>query len=135
MERLSAEGKAGKILLLLGIVVGWSSVILFLLMGAFPLHSRMIPLHLFADHGVLLITIKVSGLILAMIALYCAEKDRFSLAGILGLIATILPPIDILLLLGSLLLLISPEGRGFSGGGGADPGKEKTGISEGNENA
>lgn len=113
----SAGAKAGTILIIAGILVGWISLLLIIL-GTLPTQLRLIPLHLFPEHGVLLMIMKVSGIFLAMIALYLVMHHRYSFAGILGLIATVLPPIDILLLLGSLLLLISPEGRRSAGKSG-----------------
>jgi hypothetical protein len=46
-----------------------------------------------------------------MAGLLSAKRCRFQKAGVLAVVATLLPPIDLVFFLAGLLLLISPEAR------------------------
>ncbi len=109
---MSTEVKAGKVVFGVGIVIGWALVLLLVSTGAASTSSRLIPIHLVAEYLYILLALKITGLLLAIFSVYLAEKKRIQRAGFIGLVASLLPPVDILFLLGSLLFFVSPEARG-----------------------
>jgi hypothetical protein len=115
MEGLSTEARIGELLLAIGIVLSFIALAYLILYGALPFSTRFFPIHLIAGgylHAVALV--KCAGILTAITGLFSARRRRFQKAGILAVIATLLPPIDIVVFLAGLLLLASPEGRKLS---------------------
>jgi hypothetical protein len=108
---LSTEAKIGKILMLAGIVLGLAALLYLLSAGTLPFSTRFFPEHILRA-GVLVIAVaKAAGLVCGVLALVMAERERFQWAGILAVIGSLLPPLDLVLLLGGLFCLASREGR------------------------
>ncbi len=111
LQGLSTEAKIGKILVLTGLVLGFAALLYLLLVGNLPFSTRFFPGHLL-QAGVLLIAgIKSFGLVCGVLALIMAERQRFQWAGILAVIGSLLPPLDLIILIGGLFCLASREGR------------------------
>ena len=114
IEGKSSEAKIGKILILVSVMLG---VLIILLLVALIMIIRptgaltgfglmmMIPLWILIS----LLALKVLGVILGILALYYTEKNEFSTAGILAAVGSVLPPIDLIMLIGGIFCLISKE--------------------------
>lgn len=115
VEGLSTEAKIGKILILvslilgivgvLGMLVGFSFVALFPIryMRGFPLFAGFIL--------VFLAVIKILGLIIGFMALSSTNLKNFNKAGMYAIISSLLPPLDLIMLIGGILCLISKEAK------------------------
>lgn len=114
MEGLSTEARIGEILLAIGIVLSLIALAYLILYGALPFSTRFFPAHLIAGHLHAVALVKCAGILTAITGLFSARHRRFQKAGILVVIATLLPPIDIVFFLAGLLLLVSPETRKLS---------------------
>jgi len=110
-EGLSIEAKIGEILLAIGIVLSFIALLYLILYGALPFSTRFFPVHLIAGFFHLVVLVKCAGIITAIAGLLSAKHRRFQKAGVLAVVATLLPPIDLVFFLAGLLLLISPEAR------------------------
>ena len=108
---LSTEAKIGKILMLTGLVLGLAALLYLLLAGTLPFSTRFFPEHILRAGVMLIAVIKTVGLVCGVLALVMAGRGRFQLAGILAVIGSLLPPVDLILLLGGLFCLASREGR------------------------
>ncbi|MFA7153429.1 MAG: hypothetical protein WC072_06525, partial [Methanoregulaceae archaeon] len=114
MEGLSTEARIGEILLAIGIVLSFIALVHLILYGALPFTTRFFPTHLIAGYLHAVALVKCAGILTAITGLFSARRRRFQKAGILAVIATLLPPLDIVFFLAGLLLLASPEGRKLS---------------------
>jgi ABC-type dipeptide/oligopeptide/nickel transport system permease subunit len=56
-----------------------------------------------------ILALKCIGVILGIIALYYSGKNELTMAGILATISSVLPPIDLIMLIGGIFCLISKE--------------------------
>jgi hypothetical protein len=116
IEGLSSEAKVGKILVLISLVIG---IFVLLLLagigvaiyssGAFSALgiSLTMPLLILAA----LVALRIAGLAVGFLALASTEKKNFSRAGIYAIIASVLPPLDIVMLIGGIFCLVSREGN------------------------
>jgi hypothetical protein len=114
IEGMSSEAKIGKILILVSIVLGILAVII---LGAATVIIRpsgglsglgvmmVIPFWILVS----LLALKSIGVILGIIALYYSGKSELTMAGILATISSVLPPIDLIMLIGGIFCLISKE--------------------------
>jgi hypothetical protein len=115
VEGLSTEAKIGKILILvslilgivgvLGVLVGFSSVALFPIryMRGFSLFTGFIL--------VFVAVIKILGLIIGFMALSSTNTKNFNKAGMYAIISSLLPPLELIMLIGGILCLISKEAK------------------------
>ncbi|KYC45826.1 MAG: hypothetical protein APG12_00806 [Candidatus Methanofastidiosum methylothiophilum] len=114
VEGLSTEAKIGKILILvslilgivgvLGMLVGFTSVALF------PLRYMRFPI--FAGFFfVIAAVVKILGLIIGFMALSSTTLKNFNKAGMYAIISSLLPPLDLIMLIGGILCLISKEAK------------------------
>lgn len=106
LENLSNEAKAGKVIILIGAILQAISTIGGLLLGSFAL---MVLWGFFG--GFLLILVKIAGLILGIGAYKSSDEKDFRSAGKFAIISSLLPPLDIIMLAGGILCLISKEGE------------------------
>lgn len=114
IEGMSAEAKIGKILILVSVVLGILAVII---LGAATVLIR--PAGGLSGLGVMMVipfwilvsilALKCIGVILGIIALYYSGKNELTMAGILATISSVLPPIDLIMLIGGIFCLISKE--------------------------
>jgi hypothetical protein len=114
-DGLSTAAKAGKILILVAIVL---SVIGMIASGLFSLliiffgldwvRIPFIPQLGIAIIGVTL-AIKIVGIVLAILAFRDTERGNFYRAGILAIIASFVPPLDVIMIIGGILCLVSDE--------------------------
>jgi hypothetical protein len=114
IEGMSAEAKIGKVLILVSVVLGILAVIV---LGVATAAIR--PSGSLSGFGVVmeipfwilatLLALKCVGVTLGIIALYYSEKNQLSKAGILAAISSVLPPIDLIMLIGGIFCLISRE--------------------------
>jgi len=114
VEGISTEAKIGKILILVAIVLGLLIVIVLSVIAAIIYSagsisglgaSMTIPLLIIVP----LIVLKVVGLIIGFVALSSTEKKDFNRAGILAIISSVLPPLDLIMLIGGIFCLVSKE--------------------------
>ena len=114
IEGKSAEAKIGKILILVSVMLGVFVIILLMALiilirptgelTGFGL-MMMIPLWILIS----ILALKILGVILGILALYYTEKKEFSTAGILAVGSSVLPPLDLIMLIGGIFCLISKE--------------------------
>jgi hypothetical protein len=109
MEGISTEAKIGKILIFLAVVLGVIGMIVLVVFGTFGL-AAIIPAWLVGGIIVLAIA-RIAGLVIGLIAFKSAEDGDYSRAGILGIIASVIPPVDLIMLAGGIVCLISPEAK------------------------
>jgi hypothetical protein len=114
VEGISTEAKIGKILILVAIVLGLLVVIVLSVIAAIIYTagsisglgaSMTIPLLIIIP----LLVLKVIGLIVGFFALSSTEKKDFNRAGILAIISSVLPPLDLIMLIGGIFCLVSKE--------------------------
>ncbi len=115
LEGLSNEAKIGKILILasliigilgiLGILVGFSfkALFTFTYMRGVPLYAGLFIIFAAA--------IKVLGLVIGFLALASTNLKNYNKAGLYAIISSLLPPLDLLMLIGGILCLISNEAK------------------------
>lgn len=114
MDGLSAEARIGKILILVGVIIGIFAVILLAALASLTWSSGEL-----SGFGVVIaiprwiliavLGVKIVGLILGILALFSASRDKFSKSGIFAVISSILPPLDLVMLIGGIFCLISRE--------------------------
>ena len=114
IEGKSAEAKIGKLLILVSVMLG---LFVIIILGAIILLIR--PTGALTGFGVMMMipfwilisifVLKILGIILGIVALYYTEKNEFSIAGILAVISSVVPPIDLIMLIGGIFCLISKE--------------------------
>ncbi|MBP1927575.1 putative integral membrane protein [Methanolinea mesophila] len=114
VEGISTEAKIGKILILVAIVIGLLVIIALAIVAAFIYTAGSvsgfganltIPLLIIIP----LLALKVVGLIIGFFALGSTEKKDFNRAGILAIISSVLPPLDLIMLIGGIFCLVSRE--------------------------
>jgi hypothetical protein len=120
LKGLSSEAKIGKIILIVSLILSILAVILVVLAGALIAGMLQGIPGLFIGGLYILALIKVIGIFLAFISLYSTASGRWQRAGIIALVASILPPLDLLMLVSGLFFLFSPEAKG-----GVSPAGEK----------
>ncbi|MBP1929213.1 hypothetical protein J2741_001760 [Methanolinea mesophila] len=109
LRGLSSEAKIGKIILIVSLVLSILAVALVLLAGV--LIARMLQglPGLFIGGLYALAFVKILGIILGFVSLWSTGSGRWQRAGIIALIASIVPPLDLLMLVSGLFFLFSPE--------------------------
>lgn len=118
MEGLSSEAKIGKILILVAIILGILIMLVLSAIGAAIYYSggiisalnMVLAIPLLVIVPVLLV--KLAGLVLGFLALHSTERGDYNRAGILAIIASVLPPLDLVMLVGGIFCLISKEANG-----------------------
>jgi hypothetical protein len=114
VEGISTEAKIGKILILVAIVLGLLVIIVLSVIAAIIYTagsisglgaSMTIPLLIIIP----ILVLKVIGLIVGFFALFSTEKKDFNRAGILAIISSVLPPLDLIMLIGGIFCLVSRE--------------------------
>jgi hypothetical protein len=103
---LSNEANIGKILILVGIVLHTLSLILILFMSFFGIFIQFLGWSL-TIYGL----VGIVGLVYGIFAYTQCSKGNFHKAGIFGIISSVLPPLDVIMLIGAVLCLISKEGK------------------------
>jgi hypothetical protein len=56
-----------------------------------------------------LLVLKLAGVVLGLLALHATGQNDFNRAGILAVIASVLPPLDLVMLIGGIFCLVSRE--------------------------
>ena len=111
---MSAEAKIGRILILVSVVIGILAIIILgsLIMLAWPSGGMngfgimmVIPVWILIS----LVLLKLAGLALGITALYYSGKNELTMAGILAAVSSVLPPLDLIMLIGGIFCLISRE--------------------------
>jgi hypothetical protein len=117
MEGLSTEAKIGKILILVAIIIG---ILLTIVIGFVTALIWMagsvsgmgvsvaIPLWILSS----IIVLKIIGLVFGFLALWSSEKNDYNRAGIYAIISCVLPPVDLIMLIGGIFCLIGKEANG-----------------------
>ncbi len=116
MEGISAEAKIGKILILVSLILG---ILVLLCIGVLAAimytAGRFIALDISLTIPLLILVpiflVKVIGLLIGFLALNSTERGDFSRAGIFAIISCVLPPLDIVMLIGGIFCLVSREGN------------------------
>ncbi len=114
VEGISAEAKIGKILVLVSLILGilvllFIGVLAAIMYGAGTFFALEISLTIPLLILVPLFVVKVIGLVIGFLALNATENRDFSRAGIFAIISCVLPPLDIVMLIGGIFCLISRE--------------------------
>jgi len=113
-ETMSAEAKIGRILILVSVIIGIFAVIILgsLAMLIWPSGGMngfgimmVIPVWILIS----LMVLKLAGLALGITALYYSGKNELTMAGILAAVSSVLPPLDLIMLIGGIFCLISRE--------------------------
>ncbi len=115
VEGLSTEAKLGKILIIVSLILGVVGVF-WLLIGfsfgtLFPMRHSW-GFSIFA--GLFLFSaaiVKILGLIVGFMALSSTNIKNFNRAGMYAIISSLLPPLDIIILAGGILCLLSKEAK------------------------
>jgi hypothetical protein len=111
---LSTEAKIGQALLLAGIVVGAAGLFIATVFLLFVLPSLGFPhpvLFLILLFAGIIGVIKLAGVLVGVLAYRAASRRDLRKAGILGIIASVLPPFDLIMLIGGILCTIRPESK------------------------
>ena len=106
MVELSTEAEVGKVLILIGIIFSIISTIVIFTIGLWSL--------IFPIFGILALIagiIGIVGIFYGIVAYRICSKGNFNKAGIYGIISSLLPPLDLIMLLGAILCLISKEAK------------------------
>lgn len=115
IEGLSIEAKIGKILILVSLILGIVGVLGLLTGFSFGILSPiryMRGFPLFAGLFMVFVAIiKILGLIIGFMALSSTNLKKFNKAGMYAIISSLLPPLDIIMLIGGILCLISKEAK------------------------
>jgi hypothetical protein len=116
IEGLSAEAKIGKILILVAFILSVLAVIFLSFLAAIvwtagEVHGFGIIMSLPQWIVIALLVLKIAGLVIGVVSLYYTGKNDFSRAGIFAVISCILPPLDLIMLIGGIFCLISREGN------------------------
>lgn len=107
MEGISTEAKIGKILIFIAIIIGIIQLVAIGVVGSVGL-SFFLPAWI-AGIVIFVALMKVVGIIIGIIAFRAAENKDFRQAGILAIIASFIPPLDIFMIIGGIVCLIAPE--------------------------
>ncbi|MCC7573569.1 MAG: hypothetical protein KO464_09345 [Candidatus Methanofastidiosum sp.] len=115
LEGLSTEAKIGKILILVSLILGivgvFGMLVGFSFGALFPIrYMRGFPF-LAGFFLVFAVVIKILGLVIGFMALSSANLKNFNKAGMYAIISSLLPPLDIIMLIGGILCLISKEAK------------------------
>ena len=108
MEGISTEAKIGKILIFIAIIIGIIQLIAIGVAGSVFGLTFFLPAWI-AGVVIFIAFIKVVGIIIGVIAFRTAENRDFRQAGILAIIASFIPPLDIFMIIGGIVCLIAPE--------------------------
>jgi ABC-type dipeptide/oligopeptide/nickel transport system permease component len=114
MEGLSAEAKIGKILILVAVIL---SILVIIVLGFIAgivwsvgqVTGFGIMMSLPQWILIALIILKLAGTAMGIVALYYAGRDDFSRAGIFAVVSCVLPPLDLVMLIGGIFCLIGRE--------------------------
>jgi hypothetical protein len=114
MEGLSAEAKIGKILILVAVIL---SILVIIVLGFIAgivwsvgqVTGFGIMMSLPQWIIIALLSLKLAGTAMGIVALYYAGRDDFSRAGIFAVVSCVLPPLDLIMLIGGIFSLISRE--------------------------
>ena len=115
LKGLSSEAKIGKILLIVSLILSIVAVVLVILAGAMVAKVLQGIPGLFVQGLYILALIKVVGIVLGVISLYSTTANHWRRAGIIALVSSIIPPLDLLMLVSGLFFLFSPEANGEEG--------------------
>ena len=111
MAKVSTEAQVAKILLLIGIILGVIGLAAIALLGsAWMMFMPGLP-GLFPGLMYVIAVAAIIGLVLQFLAYRKASEGHMHDAGIYALIATFVPPLQLLPLIAAILLLVSPEAK------------------------
>jgi hypothetical protein len=114
LQGLNSEAKIGKVILIVSLILGIVGVIVVILAGRLVARVLQGLPGFFVGGLYILAMVKVIGIILSFISLYSTISGCWRRAGIIALVLSILPPLDLLMLVSGLFFLFSPEAK--SGG-------------------
>lgn len=121
VRELSTEAKIGKILILIGIIIQVISIA-----AVFTIGSGMMGYSGIMNYGYgmmnwggmsfggffyLVGLIEIVGLIAGIYAYKAAERNDYHNAGILAIVSSVLPPLQLIMLVGGILCLVSREAK------------------------
>lgn len=111
-RELSTEAKIGKILILIGIIIQAIGIAAVLAIGSGMMdYGYGMMGSVFGGMFYALGLVQIVGLIVGVYAYKSAEKGDFHNAGILAIVASLLPPLQLLMLVGGILCLVSREAK------------------------
>ncbi len=120
---MSTEAKIGKILILIGIIIQIIGIAAVLSFGSGMLgwlgymmsySCEMMGWGVFGGvlgGGLFLILIKIVGLIAGIYAYKSVDKGEFHNAGILAIVSSVIPPLQLIMLVGGILCFVSREAK------------------------
>ncbi|MCQ8893165.1 MAG: hypothetical protein NQU46_00800 [Methanolinea sp.] len=114
IEGISSEAKVGKILVLVSLVLGILVLIFLGVLGgviysAGKFEALSVNLDIPLAFLVAILFLKGIGLVVGFFALHATEKRDFNRAGIFAIISSVLPPLDLIMLIGGIFCLVSRE--------------------------
>lgn len=120
-NQLSTEGTIGKILILIGIVVQAIGIAAIFAIGpgmmGFGYNYGMANWmggmmgSYFGGLFYALGLVQIIGLIIGVYAFKSAQENDFNRAGILAIVSSVIPPLQLIMLAGGILCLFSKEGK------------------------
>lgn len=106
MSDLSGSAVAGRILILIGFIIGIFGL------GMMIFYSSIFSsVPVMATIFIVLGIIQIVGAVFGILAFILTLKKEFKRAGIFGIIASFLPPLNIVMLIGGILCLTSREAK------------------------
>ena len=111
MPELSTEANVGRIFILIGFIVGFIGSIAMIIMGAAM--KSLVPnlTSFFGVFYVILGVVMLVGSVIGVFAFRAASNHEFRNAAILGIVSSIIPPLNIFTLVGGILCLTSREAK------------------------
>jgi len=114
IEGLSSEAKIGKILVLIGVIISILVVIILAIVTALIWNYGQVfgfGIYVAIPQWIVtaILSLKVAGLIIGILALYYTGRNDFTKAGTFAVISCILPPLDLIMLIGGIFCLVSRE--------------------------
>jgi hypothetical protein len=109
IEGLSTEAKIGKVVVLISIILSTIAIIFVIFIGTFALDMLLAIPGIWVTGIFVVALVKVIGVALGVLSLQMTAEKRWKRAGIYALIASVVPPLDLLMLLGGIFFLTSPE--------------------------
>ncbi len=104
----STEAKVGKIFILIGFILAFVGAFFIIIWSA--VFAQFMPVFLsgiFLGLGV----VQVIGAIVGVFAFKATSEKKYHQAGVLGIVSSVIPPLNIFTLVGGILCLVSREAR------------------------
>ena len=112
MSDISTEASVGKIFILIGFILGFIGSLIMIVMGAAL--GIFIKQEMMMFVGILYLVLGIImavGSLIGVFAFKAASNNDFHKAGILGIVSSVIPPLNIFTLVGGILCIASKESK------------------------